>query len=97
MSYSVRGFLDGVAYTVVVNRDDPDEVDGPVSGSPPVMTLLEGRVGDRVWATPTGPALVLSLDDDRSILAALTELTQVYETAGDVPQVLPPEVPGAVY
>jgi hypothetical protein len=96
--YAVRGLLNGVVYTLVVNREDPDTTatDG-VTGSAPIVDLLTERLGEQVWATPTGPTFTLDLTDDRSILAALTELTTVTEMTGDVPIVMSPEVAGAIY
>jgi hypothetical protein len=96
--FAVRGTYEGVVYTLVIDRANSDPVGGgPMTGSASVINMLNARMGRTVWATPTGPQFVLQPDDDKSILAALAEWTQIEHTEGNVPDVVPPPVRGAVY
>lgn len=91
--FDVYGYCDDVAYHVVVDRAAKTRV----LGSARVRDMLSSRVGDSVAVTPTGPFFTLNLDDESSVLAALVAWTTVTSASGDLPQIVPPEVAGAVY
>jgi hypothetical protein len=91
VSFTVTGSLDGTAYTCTV----PD--DGPPTGSGRIVAALTSWVGDTVLASPTGPAYVVDLGDPDSVWCALSTRTAVTLTEGDVPDLLPAMVLGAVY
>ncbi len=97
--FVVRGFDDGVAYTVEVdNPATPEERrDGFVAGSEGVRALLRLYEGETFKVTPTGPVVTLNLNDGASVLGALYALTRVTEVTGDAPDLLGPPVHGAVY
>jgi hypothetical protein len=92
--FEVMGRYNDLAYMVQVDVRDEDQ---PVAGSVTVEELLHDRQGETVAVTPTGPFLRLDLTDEASVLGALMAWTQVSGTAGAAPEVLPPEVSGAVY
>jgi len=82
VSFTVTGSLDGTAYTCTV----PD--DGPPTGSGRIVAALTSWVG---------PAYVVDLGDPDSVWCALSTRTAVTLTEGDVPDLLPAMVLGAVY
>lgn len=83
--YRVCGGIDGVVYDVAVLDEAPW-----ISGSTRVEAHLASHVGSAFLATPTGPTYVLDLEDGPSVLACLGATTEISETDGDVPQLVPP-------
>lgn len=92
--FTVKGISEEIPYLVYV---DVSDADAPISGSRRIQAMLEGHVGELVEVTPTGPYLTLTLADEGSILAALAAWTTVTAASGDVPQIIPAPVDGAVY
>ncbi|WP_433542065.1 hypothetical protein ACQP10_37905 (plasmid) [Streptosporangium sandarakinum] len=90
--FEVHGYFDNgqgadaVAYAVTVGepRDDAADTVGVVSGSPGVVSLLRIRDGELVEA-PHGQGGRLDVNDPATVLAALTQWTQVVRVAGEVP------------
>lgn len=100
--FTVTGFTpDNAAYRVVVGdgvRYSATDVVGVTGGSVNALALLKLHEGQEIEVTPTGPIVVLDLNDPTSVLGALYGLTRVSNVTGDdVPQVIPPLVDGAVY
>lgn len=89
--FEVQGVFEEIPYLVHVDTEDG------VTGSRRVQTMLAARVGEVAEVTPTGPYLTLNLADEDSILAALAAWTTVTAASGDVPQIIPAPVDGAVY
>ncbi len=89
--FTVRGYDDGVGYALTVADD------GTLSGSERVRRMLTDHAGDTFDVTPTGPTVVLDVDDPATVLGALYALTDVTAVDGDAPEVIPPPVAGAVY
>src|SRR5436305_5752307 len=97
--FTVEGYVDRTLYTAVVGApgDSPGDRVGVVAGSPAVLALLDLHTGREVQVTPTGPTVTLDVTDPASVYAALLGLTEVVNTAGDVPVVLGPDVAGVDY
>lgn len=92
--FRVQGWNGGVAYQVTIDTTNTDE---PVRGSFGVEGLLAEREGETATVTPTGPYLTLDLTNEASVLGALMAWTKVTQVTGEAPQVIPPDVAGAVY
>ncbi len=101
--FTAHGYLDGVAYAVVVDPDPgtsvPDSAleHGRAWGSVRVITLLQQveAEGEDVAATPVGPGPYRP-GTPEGILAALYTRTQVIDVTGDAPDVYPPQIDGVV-
>ncbi len=91
MAFEVNGSLAGVAYAAVVGDD------GQVTGSGRLLTALKAAAGSTVKVTPTGPTYTVKAGDPVSTWAWLARRTDIVETSGDLPQLVPPAVVGAVY
>jgi hypothetical protein len=74
---TITGSRRGVPYDVTVNQ-------GVVTGSEEIATLLRVHGGESFAPYPTSGTLILDLEDEQSVLAALTNLTRVTEVGGDV-------------
>jgi hypothetical protein len=69
----------------------PGRVSGTANMTGPILAL----VGEPVKETPTGPSLVVSLDDPASVAAAVRETASAdVEFYGEVPAVPPPDSEG---
>jgi hypothetical protein len=100
MSFVVNGYINGVAYQVVVDGapgGNPDLRAGCAAGDPGVIAALNAGAGEPWLATPTGPAGLLDLTSPASVFGFLCDRTDVTSTTGDVPDLTGPPVPGAVY
>lgn len=100
MSFTVSGYIEGVAYDVTVNpAADAGEGEPVTTGSPNALALLDRHAGEMVSVTPTGPSYTVdpASRSGEAILGALMALTEVRQTSGDVPQVIPPHILGAIY
>jgi hypothetical protein len=89
VTFTVHGYCDAVLYWMVVDPDvRPSPLMGRVMDCAPDDALwrIASHVGEKVWATATGPALVVDLDDPRSVIVALREFTEVIRIEGDVPE-----------
>jgi hypothetical protein len=100
--FTVEGYVGRTAYTAVVGqapdqRPPDSDVVGVTAGSPSVLAVLEMNDGDMVRVTPTGPTITLDVNDPESVYGALLGLTEVVTTTGEVPDILGPREPGAVY
>jgi hypothetical protein len=74
---TVTGTVDGgIPYDVTVDQ-------GVVTGSPRIADLLERHTGRQHSNHPTQGGLVLALDDEASVLAALRSLTTVVLVEGE--------------
>ncbi len=63
---------------------------GVTLGPPHVMALLLMNEGRTLLVTPTGPEVVLNLNDPDTVLGALYALTRVVDVTGkNIPQVIP--------
>lgn len=84
--FHVTGTIDSVPYRVGVH-DEPveGELHGCVMGSDNATALLTLHEGEEVRETPTSDAMTLSLTDPASVLAFLTEQTNVILVEGDAP------------
>lgn len=89
--YRVTGGINGVVYDVAV-LDEAPWIEGTVT----VESHLALRTGEPYLATPTGPTYVLDLKDGASVLACLAATTVISEMDGDVPQLVPPSLPGTI-
>lgn len=98
MSFTVSGYTEGVAYDVTVNPA-AGEGEPVTTGSPNALALLDRHAGEMVSVTPTGPSYTVdpASRSGEAILGALMALTEVRQTSGDVPQVIPPKILGAIY
>jgi hypothetical protein len=91
--FLVNGRSDDVAYRVQVDAT----ADEPVIGSTRIQDMLASGEGETVAVTVTGPFLTLDLSDEASVLGALMAWTTVTDVTGNPPEVIPPDVAGAVY
>lgn len=84
--FHVTGTIDSVPYRVGVH-DEPveGELHGCVMGSTHATALLALHEGEETRRTPTSDAVTLSLTDPASVLAFLTENTNVVAVEGDAP------------
>jgi hypothetical protein len=64
MQARVLGFLDGVAFDVVIG-------DEGIVGSRRVSALARSGIGKNVQLTPVGPVVTVSWNDPRSVVAWL--------------------------
>lgn len=88
MSFIVTGTLEGRMYRATWQETSPDDVDLAFqSNLGGLRPLLAAHEGDEFGVTPTGPFLALDFADGASVMAALSELTDVVEVEGDVPGV----------
>lgn len=95
---TVTGTIDSVPYRVGIHDGPvPGELHGCVMGSTHATALLELHAGDLVRETPTHGAVRLSLDDPRSVFAALQEFTHVAVVDGTVPWHGGHVLPEAIY
>lgn len=83
--FTIYGTTDSVAYVVGVHEEDMGGPYRHVMGSDNATALLAAHEGDEAKMTPTSDPVTLSLDDPVSILAYLTEHTNVISVEGDVP------------
>lgn len=90
MTWTVRGTLDGQAYTYVEDPSLPPEtrLSGRWAGTTPaVLAHLLCQQGREYPVTPTGPARTLDLADSGSVLVALAVDTTVETVEGEPPEV----------
>lgn len=84
----VTGYIDGVAYTAVIDPEianaDPDAV-GIVTGSVDVLVLLHLHKGIEIGSLPGRDSFTLDVTDERSVVMALHALTTVHEVSDDAP------------
>ena len=96
----VTGYVDGIAYTAVINDPNPaadKPAVGVVTGSPNVLTLLHAYDGEDVGEPmPTMGPVTLDVNDPASVVAALHALTQVVEVSDDLAAPYK-DVPGVVH
>lgn len=88
--FTVNGSAYGDSYAVTWN-------DGELSGSQEIVNMLTDEVGSPVVVPPVGPVYELTLDDPKSVIAALLDMTTVDSIEGDAPVVVPPVQEGVVY
>jgi hypothetical protein len=88
--FTVNGAAYGESYAVTWDN-------GELSGDPTITGMLTERVGETVVVPPVGPVYELALDDPKSVIAALLDLTTVDSITGDAPVVVPPVEAGVVY
>lgn len=90
--FTVDGYLEGIAYHVVVGGDTAAAPDGQAAGcatTGPAMTAwLNEQAGKPYKVTPTGPFGVTDLADPASVLGTLYAQTIVTGVEGDAPNVL---------
>lgn len=92
MTWTIHGYIDGVAYSLAVG-DTIDAVDGTDNA----LRLLYEHEGEELAATPTGPTMRLNSGDPESVLCAFTALTEITSIDGDPPDLFGPAEPGVVY
>lgn len=78
--FTVHGYIDGVYYAVTVGEPRPDAAAsvGVVSGSSRACLLLRLHEG----STLPESGIIVDTNDPASVLATLSELTQVTRTEG---------------
>ena len=96
--FTAQGYIGRTAYTAVVGAKVPEGAEsiGLLTGSPIVRGLLGLYDGQPVQVTPTGPVVHIDKTDERSIAALLLAQTEVVASDG-MPDILGPDVAGAVY
>lgn len=91
--FRVAGVLDGALYEVEVTG----RASRPVVGSKRVRGLFEQYEGERVLATPVGPAYVVTGSDPASVLALLSAHTKITRVGDGAPTLVDPLPDGAVW
>jgi hypothetical protein len=99
--FTVDGYIQGIAYHVVVAGGTDGVTPGRVAGcavtDPATAAWLDEQAGQPFKVTPTGPSGITDLADPASVLGTLYGLTDVARVDGDAPVLLDPAEPGAVY
>ena len=100
MSFTITGELAETGEHVTVTWVEPGQRVGrkPLRGHPGAIERVRALDGQLVDLTPTGPGLVVDLDDPVGALAAIRDVMRWIDSAtGDVPVLPIPDVPdGAV-